>query len=322
MASPDLINYAIRPNKAVERKLVFEVLSVLSPVFTLPGYRYIGLGAPWFVDFVMAHRILSISDMVSIEKSEILASRADFNRPYACVKVIHGDSQSVLPTLDLEGRPILAWLDYDTSLDGPVLSDLSTLCRRAATGSIIIVTLNAHQGQLPTRDENGKEYATLTDKMRALAGDLIPPDVPQAATQMSGYPPYLASILFDHMHRQVRTAGRAGDTLLPLFNIGYRDNAPMITVGGIIAELGHVGGIETVLNKNDMGGFLDEKRHLKVRVPPLTFKEKAGLDQLMPREHPPSDQEVNDIGFRLRTAQIEAYHRFYRYYPIFAEVSS
>ena len=79
--------------------------------------------------------------------------------------------------------------------------------------------------------------------------------------------------------------------------------------------------IETVLNENDMGGFLDEKRHLKVGVPPLTFKEKAGLDQLMPREHAPSDQDVRDIGFRLKTTQIEAYHRFYRYYPMFGEVS-
>ena len=321
MASPDVLNYGIRPNKAVERKLVFEVLSVLSPVFKLPGYRYIGLGAPWFVDFVMAHKVLSIGDMISIEKNEILASRADFNRPYACVKVIHGDSQSVLPTLALEDRPILVWLDYDTSLDGPVLGDLSTLCRRAATGSIIVVTLNAHRGQLPTCDENEKEYATLADKMRAVAGDLIPPDVPQAATQTSGYPPYLASILFDQMHRQVRRAGRTGDTLLPLFNIGYRDNAPMITVGGIIVERGHVHGIESVLNENNMGGFLDQKRHLKIGVPPLTLKEKAALDQLMPREQAPTDQEVSDIGFRLRTGQIVAYHRFYRYYPMFVEVS-
>ena len=321
MASPDSINYAIRPNKAVERKLVFEVLSVLSPVFNLAGYRYIGLGAPWFVDVVMAHKVLSISDMISIEKNEILASRARFNKPYACVNVIHGDSESVLRTLDLEDRPSLVWLDYDTGLDGPVLGDLSTLCRRAATGSIIVVSLNAHREQLPTCDENEKEYATLADRMRAVAGDLIPPDVPQAATQMSGYPPYLASILFDQMHRQLRRAGRTGDILLPLFNIGYRDNAPMITVGGVIADTGHVHRIETVLNENDMGGFLDEKRHLKIGVPPLTFKEKAALDQLMPREHAPTDQEVINIGFRLKTTQIEAYHRFYRYYPMFVEVS-
>ena len=90
MVSSDYINYAIRPNKAVERKLIFEVLSVLSPVLNLPGYRYIGLGAPWFVDFVMAHRYLLIEDMISIEQDEILASRAEFNKPYACVSVIHG----------------------------------------------------------------------------------------------------------------------------------------------------------------------------------------------------------------------------------------
>ena len=82
----------------------------------------------------MAHRYLIIEDMISIEQDEILASRAEFNKPYACVSVIHGDSQTVLSDLDLEKLPLLVWLDYDSSLGGPVLEDLSTLCRRAPAG--------------------------------------------------------------------------------------------------------------------------------------------------------------------------------------------
>ncbi len=220
MVSSDYINYAIRPNKAVERKLIFEVLSVLSPVLNLPGYRYIGLGAPWFVDFVMAHRYLLIEDMISIEQDEILASRAEFNKPYACVSVIHGDSQTVLSDLDLEKLPLLVWLDYDSSLGGPVLEDLSTLCRRAPAGSIIVVTVNAHRGSLPTHDENANKYENFSDRMRAEAGDLIPAHIPKAAAQGSGYPPYLVSVLFTHMHRQVRMVGREGEVLLP--SVQYR----------------------------------------------------------------------------------------------------
>ena len=321
MPSAHYVNFAVRANKTVERKLVFKVLTVLSPVLQLSGYRYVGLGAPWFVDFVMAHKDLSITDMISIERDEILASRAAFNRPYSCVKVIHGDSQIVLPDLGVEDRPLVAWLDYDTGLDGPVLEDLSTLCGGAPSGSIIVVTLNAHRGQLPTCDDGGNRIERFADRVRALAGDLIPSDIPRAATQSSGYPPFLASIIFDHMRRQVRTAGRANDTLLPLFNIGYKDGAPMITVGGIVANSDQAQCIVTVLGENDMSEFLNERRHLHIGVPPLTIKEKTGLDQLMPRDDPPSVKEVEDIGFKLKPAQIEAYHRYYLYYPIFGEVS-
>ena len=94
MASSDHVNFSLRPNKAVERKIVFEILSTVSSFFNLPEYRYLGLGSVWFVDFVMAHKILDISDMVSIESDEILAARAEFNKPFGCITVIQGDSRN------------------------------------------------------------------------------------------------------------------------------------------------------------------------------------------------------------------------------------
>lgn len=321
MASSDHVNYAIRPNKAVERRIVFDVLDALSPVLRWPTYRYIGLGAPWFVDFVMAHRVLLISDMVSIEKDSILASRAEFNKPYACVTVEEGDSSSVLDTLELDASPVLVWLDYDTGPDGPVLDDLATLCGQVTAGSVIIVTVNAHRDRLPTHDEQGRRCTRTADGLRAWAGDLVPVEVPRTAEQRSGYPRFLASVLISHMHRQVRVSGRQGEALLPLFNIGYADNAPMITVGGVIATRSQRKSIESALDSELSDDVPDAKRHLVVRVPPLTVKEKAGLDQLLPRDTVPHPEEVEGIGFRLRPSQIEAYCRFYRHYPTFVEVS-
>lgn len=321
MTSSDYINYAIRPNKAVERKIVFEVLSILSPVLNFPAYRYIGLGAPWFVDFVLAHKYLMIEDMISIEKDEILTERAVFNKPYACVKVIHGDSETVLPDLDLEKQRLLVWLDYDSSLEGSVLTDLSMLCQRAQIGSTIIVTINAHRERLPLLDENDKEYENFADRMRAYAGDLITAHIPKKAETGSGYPPYLVSVLFAHMKRQVRKAGKKGQALLPLFNIGYSDNAPMITVGGAIVDEAREKLIREALKDKKMEEFLDEQYHLKIGVPPLTFKEKAGLDQLLPCVDPPTEKDIEELGFRLKPKQIKAYHRFYRQYPMFGEMA-
>ena len=321
MASPDHVNYSIRPNKAVERRIVFEVLDALSPVLRWPIYRYIGLGAPWFVDFVMAHKVLLISNMVSIEKDPTLASRAEFNKPYACVTVEAGDSSSVLETLDLGASPVLAWLDYDTGPDGPVLEDLCTLCSQVPAGSVVIVTINAHRDRLPTHDEQGQRHSCFANRLRTWAGDLVAREIPDTAEQKSGYPRFLASVLIAHMHRQIRVSGRQDEALLPLFNIGYADNAPMITVGGVISAQSQREDIESALQSEGLGGFLGAERHLVVRVPPLTVKEKAGLDQLLPRDTVPSPKEMEQIGFKLKPSQIEAYCRFYRYYPTFVEVS-
>ena len=65
----------------------------------------------------MAHKLVGIEDMVSIEKHEVGFRRAVFNSPFATVDVKLGLSSTVLPSLyDDEGfrrRPWMIWLDYD-----------------------------------------------------------------------------------------------------------------------------------------------------------------------------------------------------------------
>ncbi len=93
----------------------------------------------------------------------------------------------------------------------------------------------------------------------------------------------------------------------------------MITIGAAIDDETRARETADLLEAKAMGEYLDESRHLKIGVPPLTLKEKASLDQLMPRPDAPTADEVSALGFRLKPAQIEAYHRFYRHYPMFGE---
>ena len=321
MASADNVNYSIRPNKTVERKIVFETLASLGRVCDLSRYRYIGFGALWFVDFILAHKYLSIADMISIERDEYLADRAEFNKPYSCVSVQCGDSEDILPQLSFDEKPTLVWLDYDTSFDGPVLDDLSTLCRYVQTGSMMIVTLNAHKRSLPNQDAENREFQNDEERMRHYCNDLIPQPFPRGCMQTAKYPAFLASLVFLHIRRQVRKAGRENDQVVPLFNISYKDNAPMITVGAAIASQQHSQEIKQVLHSNSTVPKVDENKPLMIGVPPLTLKEKSTIDQLMPSISVPSENDVSQLGFRLKPSQIKAYHRFYRYYPMFGEVT-
>ena len=321
MASADDINFSIRPNKAVERKLIFQKLTALAPFFGFEEYRYVGFGSLWFVDFVLAHKHLSIRDMISIENDDYLANRAKFNKPYACVNIKHGDSSEILKDPWLEERPLLVWLDYDTSLDGPVLMDISELCRRAPTHSVIIVTINAHKNSLPSKDGNGREFANDEERLRYYAPDLIPHSLSPKVMQASRYSAFLASLLFQHMHRQVRKAGRQTDKIVPIFNVAYRDNAPMITVGAVITDDRCADGVTKILDEIPIGNKTEEDQ-ISIGVPPMTMKEKVTLDQLMPCDSAPTENDVKErCGFRMKKSQIENYHRFYRYYPVYGEIS-
>ena len=64
------INYAIRPAKCIERKMLCEAFRKLSVFGDVKNYRYIGFGSPFFNDFYLFHKNLSINNMICIEKHE------------------------------------------------------------------------------------------------------------------------------------------------------------------------------------------------------------------------------------------------------------
>lgn len=314
MPSFDAVNYAIRPNKAVERKIAFSSLMKLARVADFAAYRYVGLGSLWFVDFLMAHKILGIKAMISIEDSEIGYKRAEFNRPLSCIKVVQGESTLTIPTLDLEKSPSLVWLDYDSSIGGPAIMDIGQLCAICAPNSILIVTINAKQDALPNKDENDVQIEP-EQSLRRIAGDLVPTPLPPKRLQRSKYPKLLCEILLNQFQNATTKSGRP-ETFIKLFDLVYKDGTPMVTVGGILAAPGMVEGIQAIVDSTEWEGIASEA----IAIPPLTVKEKLALDRLMPAEEPPTVEQMNAIGFQLLRDQLDAYHRYYLHYPMFGEV--
>ena len=320
MSSINQVNFSTRPNKSVTRKVVFETLTKLNMIFEFAKYRYIGFGSMWFSDFIYAHKQLLISDLISIEKNESLVKRAEFNKPYACVKVEYGESTLILPKIPIREKHVLVWLDYCSTVDEDVLKDISTVCQNALTGSVIIVTINADKKTLSNLDSDGQEFEDLRNRLHYHAGDLIPQTLPPKVGQASKYPKFLASILFNHMKREINSAGRENDSLFPMLNICYRDGAPMIVVGAVIADNSYIKRInDTVDSWNDFWSMSEDKQ-LDISVPPLTLKEKSSLDQLMPCIDVPSGDQVSELGFNLKPSEISNYHKFYQHYPVFGEI--
>jgi hypothetical protein len=314
MPSFDAINYAIRPNKTVERKIVFSGLKKLSYAVDLSQHRYIGLGSLWFVDFLMAHKVLGIAAMLSIEQDQIGRKRAEFNRPLSCIEVIPGETQLVIPELDLKSAPSLVWFDYDSGIGGPVTRDIGMLVPRCAANSILIVTISAKRDDLPDKDEAGVEIDPETS-LRRIAGDLVPTPLSSKRLRRQDYPKLLCEIVANQFQSATANCGRS-ESFIKLFDLVYSDGTPMVTVGGILAAPDRADAIQQLVANSGWEGILPNP----ISIPPLTVKEKMALDRMMPSANPPTDAEMNKIGFQLKRDQIDTFHRHYLHYPQFGEL--
>lgn len=316
MSSFDTVNYSVRPNKNVERKLIVQILQALTPAFDIPNYAYIGMGSLWFSDFVLLHKALGIRRMISIEHKES-ADRVEFNRPYSCISIARGDVTTVLPSLNFD-NPATVWLDYDTGLEGPALKDMELLMQRCAPGSVIMVTANAHIGRIPRKDAEGNDWTAL-EGLKSLAGDLVSPTLSATDVTKPKLPDRIGEILFSQLKRTILRAGRA-ERFTPIFHYHYNDNAPMVTVGGMVTnddaekKLG-----ECSLDKK----FPHATGEIPytIDIPVLTFREKVALDRLFPCAAPLSVAQAKHVlGFDMDQRKLDAYHGYYQLYPVFGEM--
>ena len=311
------VNYSLRPNKSVQRKLILECLMRMKQQFPISDYKYVGFGSFWFVDFLLAHKVLMIQDMVSIEGYHEYEQRANFNKPFACIRIEPGESTLVLPHLNLDKKRSVIWLDYDSGPEGPVCSDIRLVCESAMEGSVVLVTINSSIEKVKRQKDVSGNDLNEEAALRFFFGDLVPSALPKDAFEKEVYPRMLGEILIDHFERATRKAGRR-ERFYPLFNFHYSDGTSMITVGGII--LGDNEKQKLDKCKLEDIDYVTGREQFSISVPPLTHKEKIHLDQILPSDSMPSDEQIASLGFKLTSEQIYSYAKFYRHYPVYGEV--
>jgi hypothetical protein len=311
MPSFDTVNYSLRPSKSIQRQLVFEGVRVLQGAVG-PAQVYIGFGSIWFTDFVMAHKVLSIDDMVSIESDEIGYRRAVFNSPYATVRVCQGFSSAVLPALyddeAITRRPWMVWLDYDSEFDEAKRDDIRSIIENAPVNSILLVTFNGHEmryGHAPERPE----------LLKRLFGSVVPDDLPKRSCRDDRMQETLADFTIDLMKSIAGELARPGG-FIPAFRLIYKDTAPMVTVGGLLPSLGAVRTASGVISEANWPCRPEKP----IAAPHLTIREAALLQSQLPCAERLSRVLVQRLGFDLEDDQIEAFERYYRQYPAFAQI--
>lgn len=315
--SYEKIDYRLRPAKSVERKMFAEAFRRLSPFARVDMYRYVGFGSLYFSDFSLFHKLLGFKDMVSIEDvtDPTKQKRFEFNRPYNSIQMKFGVSQTVLPKLSWEPRTIF-WLDYDTSLTPSILDDISMVCSKAASGSILIVTVCIPRPRADAGDANGDGDSPLESLKKRIGPDRVPPNL--LNRDLAGWG--TARVFRTIISNQIEEALNHRNGILPsaaklnyeqLFNFHYADGMKILTVGGVLFDEGQRS-IFNHCNFHELDFYRKDEEPYEIDPPLLTFREMRALERDLPECENPAE-------LPLSSSDIGRFKKVYRYFPTFAE---
>ncbi len=310
--------YDLRPGKQIERRMLLDTFQTLANGgFRIADYQYTGFGSIYFVDFVLFHKYLGITKLLSLEHDPTAAKRARFNKPYELIRLEIKSAFDAIPFLDRDVQHIL-WLDYDFALEASVLEDVQQAAFQLSPGSILLVTVDAEPPELEETDEAGEPVRKSSPEisfeiLKEQCGDLWNPTWTAADFAAS----QLAERARDIFNLSISNslAVRRNVTFFPLFSFVYRDGHSMYTFGGVVG-----GDTERHrLNGCGLGAVRYLRRQVsdppyEIPVPRLTRKERLYLDARMPLTSSP---KTNQAGVSLR--DVRAYEEVYRFFPTYIE---
>lgn len=312
MSSTRRFDFRLRTNKSIERAIVFDSLKTLQP-YLGQSPIYVGLGSLWFVDFRMAHRQLGIETMISIEGDLQLVSRARFNRPYRSIEVVAGMTTDVVPGLlerdELNGRPWIVWLDYDSVLTEERVDELANLVRELPDGSAVLSTFNATPNFYGEYDRRVEALADM------FGADIVGSGLQPEDVNKNHFGGVLARCVTQYLESVAIRARRPGG-FVSAIRLRYTDSAPMVTIGGLLPGSAGESGARATVAAEDWIGFEEEG----IAVEPLTMREADALCQLLPCSAPLKSSDVAKLGFELPEPQIRFFERHYVRYPSYAEI--
>jgi len=306
-------------------------LERLTHIDHLHNYRYIGLGSPYFVDFILFHKNLGILDLVSIEKEVSKKARFEFNIPFSGIKMHYGHSKTVLPNLQLNQVKNILWLDYDEKITDYMFSDIDTFFGNTMPGSFFVISVNVEEEYLDQTHSDGEKKITRQEfRMNKLINRVGKSRLPMEFVDLNLNTKNLTMVTYEMINRQIKTSlinrnGDKKDKILykQYFNFLYKDNATILTVGGMIYDRS----IKTLVEKMDLENLSFVQSGVdsyKIQCPNLTLREIKALDKVLPDELELVRGKFKNKKFHaipLIQNDIMNYAKIYRYYPNYTEAN-
>jgi hypothetical protein len=303
--------YHLRPNKAVDRFMLIEVLLRVRKAVNLSEYTYYGLGGPYLEEFRLLSEFCPEVKLVSIEEDHDTYKRQRFHLPCRNVRLRNSDFKSFLSQFNSRDRRSVFWLDY-TRLEYSAFEDFMSLLGKVATGSILKITLPAEPRDYSS-DEKRKEF-------RARFGEVLPNpwDSPPVEAEQFAY--LVQGMLQVAAQRALPSA--VGRIFQPLSSFYYADGVGMFTLTGIVCLIENV----RVAREWFRGwpfANLNWRAPRRIDVPFLSTKERLHLQKHLPCGRHPGRTLTKALGYiidedrRRSHAKMKQYADFYRYFPHF-----
>ena len=321
------INYSLRPAKSVERKMLCEGFSRLYPFQPVFLYNYVGFGSLYFSDFSLVHHLLGICNMTSIEREIEAEPRFNLNKPFKCINLQFGSSELFLPKLEWSQRHII-WLDYDGKLNSEVLADVSTVVTQATSGTMLVVSTNAHpekepseQARLSFARKTGNPFKIADyrlSKLREDLGEKLPFETNEKNLRGFDLAVLLRRVMLNEISEQlkVRNIGLENGEKFqfqPIFNFHYQDGARMLTVGGVLFSENERHLFESC-KFGDLPFVSLNDNYYEISVPNLTPREMRHLNSQLPA----TDYTTLDSQ-GVPAEDVRKYAEIYRYFPAYHE---
>lgn len=276
---------------------------------TVESYQYIGLGSVYFSDFSLVHKALGITKLVSIERAEHDKKRFEANIPFGCIEMLWGETSTQLPNIDL-GLRTIAWLDYDGRLSRSVLGDIREVAKRAATGSVLAVTVQSRFDR--SSHEDGTDSSVNTIK-EALGEERVPFDLETKDLRGDGTGALYRKIIVEEISSTLaaRNAGCHHAQQMhfrQILNFRYEDGVRMMTVAFVFFDAGQEG-IFNLCHFEQLDFFRGDEGIFDIAIPKLTPKEVRFLDSQMPNVI-----ENLDLAALPQKDAVQ-YAKIYRYFP-------
>lgn len=311
------INYAVRPAKNVERKMMRDLFIRLRSFARLEDYRYVGFGSKYFSDFILFHKILNISEMISIEADVNNRARYEFNKPYSGITMEWGKSTEVLPKLvEKKGKSIF-WMDYDGLFEKYMLEDVAIISEKIESGGVLALSFNCEPLKI---DDTDRENDLREQLIKMVGKEYVANNLDTRGWKSSKKQAiFLKNCIADKIKLVLksRNYGLPEDDRLDvkqqLFFM-YADGATMATIAYVFSSK-----IDRVHAEacrfSDLYFVREGDEPFDITTPNLTIKEVRHLMEIRP-----CVEKINNKIFAQK--DVDALWENYRYFPGFSEVES
>ena len=311
-SSAKFVSYNLRPSKQCERKMILDSFNAAMECgLPIPNYRYVGMGGNSFYDFIMMHKMIGITNMVSLEHDVNMISRAKFNCPFKFIEVLNSEPHEFVSSDNYLGKSIY-WMDFDSSLNPKIVRDIGSIAMKMKLDEFLFVTVCGVPPKFLDKLNMQDRLTEIQEKFQDFAISFTKHDM-----QNKKFASTVVKIL-NTSFTNVFVQKNEG-IFFPFFQVRYIDGLEMVTIGGIFASEDKCLQLKSCLQKKIPVLTDCAKKEYKITRFNFTDKERHLFDvaATSKRKNVKEIGQLKNLGFDRE--EIERYKALLRYFPRYVE---